>query len=128
MADKSKITQAMTELRKRHLELDDLMDYPPFNDIDDGIGGWDSDGKTPQWGFPIRTERGHNFAESMQAAFKKISMDMQDGDIELSIIDTLFDELEEEFKDDLAEARLYKKRHPNNYVEALIQAHKTVEK
>lgn len=128
MADSKKLYKSMGELRKRHIELDELLDYPPFNDIDDGIGGWDSDGKTPKWGMSIRTDRGDQFAEAMKDAFEKIAMEIKQGEVLPSTVDTLFDELEEDFKDDLEEARLYKKRFPEDYIEALKQAHKIVEK
>ena len=76
----------------------------------------------------IRTDRGNQFAEAMKDAFEKIAMEIKQGEVLPSTVDTLFDELEEDFKDDLEEARLYKKRFAEDYIEALKQAHKIVEK
>lgn len=118
--------QGMKAMEAAETELLNLMDYPPFSEIDGG------DEVEPDWGFPSISERGEDLAEAIRdvhqiymtelKSLKKQGKTMYDMDG--AMLSKIFNEVEKEFADDLDEARLYRKRFPNTRISALMQAWK----
>jgi len=118
--------QGMKAMEAAETELLNLMDYPPFSEIDGG------DEIEPDWGFPSISERGEDLAEAIRdvhqiymtelKSLKKQGKTMYDMDG--AMLSKIFNEVEKEFADDLDEARLYRKRFPNTRISALMQAWK----
>lgn len=108
-------------------ELDKLMDYPPFQDIDDGADSWKFDGVNPIWGFPFDTERGADLKEAMKDAIRQYNSELirvgGEEKMDADFIAKMWDGVFKEFSDEIDEARLYAKRFDDS-VEALISAHK----
>lgn len=115
--------QAMESAEK---ELLTLMDYPPFSEIDGG------DEVEPDWGFPSISERGEDLAEAMREAIDLVQAEQKRlekagkrmYDMDGAILAKAFAGVQEEFADELDEARLYKKRFPETRISALMQAWK----
>lgn len=117
----------LTAQENRHLELISLFDYPPFSEMDDGSTSLDYDGVNPNWGFPRETKKGAEFMEAIEDTLQRISIEAQKVDgifnVDLSILGSMWNDVFNEFKDEIEEARLYKKRYPDDRVEALLAAH-----
>lgn len=118
--------QGIKAMEAAETELLNLMDYPPFSEIDGG------DETEPDWGFPSISERGEDLAEAIRDVHQMVSTEQKrlekEGktmyDIDGAMLGEAFAEVEKEFADDLDEARLYRKRFPNTRISALMQAWK----
>ncbi len=119
-------TQGIKTMEAAEKELLSLMDYPPFSEIDGG------DEVEPDWGFPTISERGEDLAEAIRDVNETYSTEakrlIKEGktpyDMDGKMLSTIFNEVEEEFSEDLDEARLYRKRFPETRISALMQAWK----
>jgi hypothetical protein len=113
---------AEAKMEKMERELHQLIEYPPFSEIDDGSGDEDYDGLNPKWGFPDLTERGLQLQEAVKDAIKGMNEEtagVDYYDVDPSVMAKCFTKVFDEFKDDIEEARLYAKRHPGNNIPAL---------
>lgn len=119
-------TQGIKTMEAAEKELLNLMDYPPFSEIDGG------DETEPDWGFPSISERGEDLAEAIRDVHQMVISERKklekDGktmyDMDGAVLAEAFNEVEKEFADDLDEARLYRKRFPETRISALMQAWK----
>lgn len=118
--------QGMKAMEAAETELLNLMDYPPFSEIDGG------DEIEPDWGFPSISERGEDLAEAIRDVHQKYMTELKSlkkqgktmYDMDGAMLSKIFSEVEKEFADDLDEARLYRKRFPKTRISALMQAWK----
>jgi len=119
-------SQGIKAMELAEKELLELMDYPPFSEIDGG------DEVEPDWGFPSISERGEDLAEAIRDAIDLVRTEQKRlekagkrmYDMDGAILAKAFTDVEKEFADDLDEARLYRKRFPKTRISALMQAWK----
>lgn len=106
--------KAAGKMQQQERELNALMNYPPFSEIDDGRDSMDFDGVNPDWGFPSLSTRGMELQQAMGDAVSGINIEKGDRDIYEcgDLLGKCFKGVYEEFKDDLEEARLMQKRYP----------------
>lgn len=113
---------AENKMQTQEKELSELIQYPPFSEIDDGRDTLDYDGINPNWGFPGLSQRGVDLREAMIDAISKMSLEKGDAnfyDVDPSIIAGCFKDVLKEFADDIDEARLMQKRYPDSPLAAL---------
>lgn len=114
-----KAEKTMEEMEK---ELNQLIDYPPFSEIDDGKDDMDYDGINPIWGFPNLTERGLQLQQAVRDSIFSMNEETKGVDyydVDPSVIEKCYKGVFDEFKEDLDEARLYQKRFPGERIKAL---------
>jgi len=101
-------------MEKQEKELNALMGYPPFSEIDDGKDSLDFDGVNPNWGFPSISKRGAQLAEAMRDSISGMMEERGERDLYQcgDLLKKCYKGVYEEFKDDLEEARLMQKRYP----------------
>lgn len=124
--------EAMQKMAADEKELFSLMDYPPFREIDGGEydSEWTPD--SPKWGFPTISERGEQLAEAIRDVHSAVSDAQKQArkegktiyEVDPQIVANAFNEVFEEFGEDIDEAKLYKKRFPETPISALMQAYK----
>lgn len=104
-------------MEKQEKELNALMAYPPFSEIDDGRDSLDFDGVNPNWGFVGLSKRGLQLAEAMNDSISGMMAEKGERDIYQcgDLLRKCFKGVFEEFKDDLEEARLMQKRYPSRF-------------
>lgn len=113
---------AENKMEQQQKELSQLIEYPPFSEIDDGKDSLDYDGVNPNWGFPGVSERGLQLQEAVRDAIKMMNEETEGVnyyDSDPSIVAKCFKEVYDEFSDDLEEARLMQKRYPTVPLTAL---------
>lgn len=114
-----KAEKTMEEMEK---ELHQLIEYPPFSEIDEGKDEMDYDGINPIWGFPNLTERGLQLQQAVRDSIFSMNEETKGVDyydVDPSIIEKCYKSVFDEFKEDLDEARLYQKRFPGERIKAL---------
>lgn len=120
-----KYINAERKMKAAEDELNNLMQYPPFGEIDDGSDALDYDGVNPLWGFPSLSERGLQLQEAVRDAISLLNSQTKNVrfyDVDPSMIAKTYDGVFKEFADDLEEARLMEKRFPDSPIKALKSA------
>lgn len=113
---------AEKKMQQMEKELNQLIEYPPFSEMDDGKDDLDYDGMNPNWGYPSLTERGLQLQQAVRDSIVSMNDETKGTDyydVDPSIIAKCYSGVFEEFKEDLEEARLYQKRYPEDSVKAL---------
>jgi cell fate (sporulation/competence/biofilm development) regulator YlbF (YheA/YmcA/DUF963 family) len=113
---------AEKKMEQMEKELNQLIEYPPFSDIDEGKQDPDYDGVNPNWGYPSLTERGIQLQQAVRDSIYAMNEETKGVsyyEVDPSVIAKCYVGVFEEFKEDLDEARLYQKRYPEDSVKAL---------
>lgn len=124
--DMKAYAQAEKAMKADQDKISELIAYPPFSEIDDGQGSLDHDGINPIWGYPGLSDRGLQLREAMHDAIKSMNEETKGVDyydVDPEVLQKSFKGVMVEFSDDLDEASLYQKRHPDSV--AALKAHKT---
>lgn len=102
------IKNAMNTYFKKRVEMFDLLAYPPFSTIPDGV---EPESFLPQ----THSSIGHRFYEALLKEEKRINRLAQDAfdkdSMASSIFSRPFSTVAIEFEDEIAEAKLYQKRY-----------------
>jgi len=121
--DMKSYLEAEKAMRADEDMINQLMQYPPLSEIDDGKTSLDYDGINPNWGYPNLSERGMQCREAMIDAIKAMNEETKGVDyydVDPKAIKGCFKGVMQEFADDFDEARLYQKRYPKSRIDALI--------
>jgi hypothetical protein len=115
--NKKTVEQAVENFRNAKKELELIMDYPPFCEIE-----YSDYGKN--WGLPFASDTGEKLINEFHKELKRITdLTPQEAESDITLMDPdIFSEpfknLQEKFSDELETARLWQKRFPNNWVQA----------
>jgi len=116
--DKKAVEQARNDWNKTRGEIELIMDFPPFVDIENS-----GSKENPRWGFDLTTKIGRQFIDEFKKELKRVDELIPEkgedpSQVDPDVFSNPFDVLEKKFISELEEARLWQKRFPGDPIGA----------